>query len=209
MVKKVQDDFGSLDILCNNVGIQFVSSVEEFPEEKWDAIMDICLNSTFHATKAALPMMLENKWGRIINTGSMHALVASPYKSAYNAAKHGVVRICYRKTLLHEKTSNCTLWTIFSLVCGWEIANWLFVFFLCFGSKNQNGQSLTLVHYFCEFSGKSTVVADFHNMHVSMQTHMIVVEHPKKLLVLQFGLWNPNLSLEVVLIQNREAQIWS
>ena len=95
MIKTVQADFGSLDILCNNVGIQFVSPVEEFPEDKWDAIMDICLNSTFHATKAALPMMLDKGWGRIINTGSMHALVASPYKSAYNAAKHGVVRSMY------------------------------------------------------------------------------------------------------------------
>ena len=58
---------------------------------RYDAIMDVCLNSTFHATKAALPDMIERGWGRVINTGSMHALVASPYKSAYNAAKHGVV----------------------------------------------------------------------------------------------------------------------
>ena len=92
MVRGAQEEFGKLDILVNNVGIQFVSPVEDFPEERWDAIMDICLNSTFHATKAALPQMLQNGWGRIINTGSMHALVASPYKSAYNAAKHGVVR---------------------------------------------------------------------------------------------------------------------
>ena len=98
MVSGVQSRFGKLDILVNNVGIQFVSPVEDFPEDKWDAIMDICLNSTFHATKAALPGMLERGWGRIINTGSMHALVASPYKSAYNAAKHGVVSLsiwCY------------------------------------------------------------------------------------------------------------------
>ena len=93
MVRGVQDEFGKLDILVNNVGIQFVSPVQDFPEDKWDAIMDICLNSTFHATKAALPAMLEQGWGRIINTGSMHALVASPYKSAYNAAKHGVVSL--------------------------------------------------------------------------------------------------------------------
>ena len=93
MVSGVQSRFGKLDILVNNVGIQFVSPVEDFPEDKWDAIMDICLNSTFHATKAALPGMLERGWGRIINTGSMHALVASPYKSAYNAAKHGVVSL--------------------------------------------------------------------------------------------------------------------
>ena len=62
----------------------------QFPEDKWDAIIAVCLSSAFHATKAALPGMLERKWGRIINTGSMHALVASPYKSAYNAAKHGI-----------------------------------------------------------------------------------------------------------------------
>ncbi len=90
MIKRTQDDFNGLDILVNNVGIQFVSPVQDFPEDKWDAIMDVCLNSAFHSTKAALPYMLEQKWGRIINTGSMHALVASPYKSAYNAAKHGI-----------------------------------------------------------------------------------------------------------------------
>ena len=72
------------------VGIQYVSPVEEFPEDKWDDIIAVCLNSAFHATKAALPYMLEQGWGRIVNTGSMHALVASPYKSAYNAAKHGI-----------------------------------------------------------------------------------------------------------------------
>lgn len=90
MVRGVQEEFGKLDILINNVGIQFVSPVQDFPEDRWDAIMDVCLNSTFHATKAALPGMVERGWGRVINTGSMHALVASPYKSAYNAAKHGV-----------------------------------------------------------------------------------------------------------------------
>ena len=90
MIKRAQDDFNGLDILVNNVGIQFVSPIQDFPEEKWDAIMDVCLNSAFHSTKAALPYMLEQKWGRIINTGSMHAKVASPYKSAYNAAKHGI-----------------------------------------------------------------------------------------------------------------------
>lgn len=90
MIKRTQDDFNGLDILVNNVGIQFVSPIQDFPEEKWDAIIDICLNSAFHATKAALPYMLEQQWGRVINTGSMHAKVASPYKSAYNAAKHGI-----------------------------------------------------------------------------------------------------------------------
>ena len=61
---------------------------------RWDAIIAVCLSSAFHSTKAALPFMLEQKWGRIINTGSMHALVASPYKSAYNAAKHGIAGQC-------------------------------------------------------------------------------------------------------------------
>jgi NAD(P)-dependent dehydrogenase (short-subunit alcohol dehydrogenase family) len=74
----------------NNAGIQHVAPVEDFPEDKWTAVIDVILNSTFHASKAALPMMLQRRWGRVVNTGSMHALVASPYKSAYNAAKHGV-----------------------------------------------------------------------------------------------------------------------
>ena len=73
---------GRLDILCNNAGIQYVAPVADFPEDKWDAVIDVILNSTFHASKAALPLMLANGWGRIVNTGSMHALVASPYKSA-------------------------------------------------------------------------------------------------------------------------------
>lgn len=74
----------------NNAGIQHVAPVEDFPEDKWAAVIDVILNSTFHASKAALPLMLQRRWGRVVNTGSMHALVASPYKSAYNAAKHGV-----------------------------------------------------------------------------------------------------------------------
>ena len=90
MVSEVHRDFGALDILCNNVGIQYVAPVHEFPDDKWDAMIAITLSSAFHATKAALPGMLDRQWGRIINTGSMHALVASPYKSAYNAAKHGI-----------------------------------------------------------------------------------------------------------------------
>ena len=90
MIKDVQEDFGRLDILVNNAGIQHVAPVHEFPDEKWDALIAILLSSAFHTTKAALPFMLEQGWGRVINTGSMHALVASPYKSAYNAAKHGI-----------------------------------------------------------------------------------------------------------------------
>ncbi len=72
----------------------------QFPEDRWDAIIAVCLSSAFHATKAALPGMLERKWGRVINTGSMHALVASPYKSAYNAAKHGIAGAAPQRFLL-------------------------------------------------------------------------------------------------------------
>ena len=90
MVTQVVEAYGTIDILHNNAGIQHVAALESFPEEKWDAIMDVCLNSFFHASKAVIPLMKRAGWGRIINTGSMHALVASPYKSAYNAAKHGV-----------------------------------------------------------------------------------------------------------------------
>ncbi len=82
---------GEVDILVNNAGIQHVSPVETFPIEKWDAIIAINLSSVFHATRAALPAMKAKKWGRIINVASAHGLVASPFKSAYVAAKHGVV----------------------------------------------------------------------------------------------------------------------
>ena len=82
---------GEVDILVNNAGIQHVSPVETFPIEKWDAIIAINLSSVFHATRAALPYMKAKKWGRIINVASAHGLVASPFKSAYVAAKHGVV----------------------------------------------------------------------------------------------------------------------
>jgi 3-hydroxybutyrate dehydrogenase len=82
---------GGCDILVNNAGIQFVSPVEEFPVEKWDAILAINLSSAFHTTAAALPGMKAKGWGRIINVASAHGLTASPFKSAYVAAKHGVV----------------------------------------------------------------------------------------------------------------------
>jgi len=91
MVAEAQKAFGRLDILVNNAGIQHVAPVDEFPIEKWDAIIAINLSSAFHATRAALPGMKKAKWGRIINIASAHGLVASPFKSAYVAAKHGVV----------------------------------------------------------------------------------------------------------------------
>jgi 3-hydroxybutyrate dehydrogenase len=91
IVKKTQDDLGSLDILVNNAGIQFVAPVEEFPEAKWEAIIAINLSAVFYGMKAAIPGMKARKWGRIINIASAHGLVASPHKVAYVAAKHGVV----------------------------------------------------------------------------------------------------------------------
>jgi 3-hydroxybutyrate dehydrogenase len=90
MVKATIDRFGALDILVNNAGIQYVSPVEEFPAAKWDAIMAINLSAAFHAMRAVVPSMRRRGWGRIISVASAHALVASPFKSAYVAAKHGV-----------------------------------------------------------------------------------------------------------------------
>lgn len=90
LVAATVKEFGRLDILVNNAGMQFVSPIEEFPVEKWDAIMALNLSAPFHTIRAALPVMKEAGWGRIINTGSAHSLVASPFKSAYVAAKHGL-----------------------------------------------------------------------------------------------------------------------
>jgi len=83
--------FGTIDVLVNNAGIQTVAPIEEFPVEKWDAILAINLSSAFHTTRLALSGMKARKWGRIINIASAHGLVASPFKSAYVAAKHGIV----------------------------------------------------------------------------------------------------------------------
>ena len=91
MVDQVARRFGSVDVLVNNAGIQHVAPVEEFPVEKWDQILAINLSSAFHAIRAALPGMRSRNWGRIINVASAHGLVASPFKSAYVAAKHGMV----------------------------------------------------------------------------------------------------------------------
>jgi 3-hydroxybutyrate dehydrogenase len=91
IVKKTQDELGSLDVLVNNAGIQFVAPVEEFPEAKWAAIIAINLSAVFYGMKYAIPGMKAKKWGRIINIASAHGLVASPQKVAYVAAKHGVV----------------------------------------------------------------------------------------------------------------------
>jgi 3-hydroxybutyrate dehydrogenase len=91
MVAEAEKAFGRLDILVNNAGIQFVSPVQDFPAAKWDAIIAINLSSNFHAIAAAIPGMLARKYGRIVNIASAHGLVASPFKTAYVAAKHGVV----------------------------------------------------------------------------------------------------------------------
>ena len=91
MVAAAEAEFGKLDILVNNAGIQFVSPVQDFPTEKWDAIIAVNMSSNFHAIAAALPGMLARDYGRIINVASAHGLVASPYKTAYVTAKHGVV----------------------------------------------------------------------------------------------------------------------
>ena len=90
MIKTIEDEFGAVDILVNNAGIQHVSPVEDFPAEKWNAIIAINLSASFQTIRAALPKMKAKGWGRIINIASAHALVASPYKSAYVAAKHGI-----------------------------------------------------------------------------------------------------------------------
>jgi 3-hydroxybutyrate dehydrogenase len=91
MIENTLQTSGRLDILVNNAGIQHVAPLQDFPPEKWDAILAIDLSSAFHTTRLALPSMIANKWGRIINIASAHGLVASPYKSAYVAAKHGIV----------------------------------------------------------------------------------------------------------------------
>jgi 3-hydroxybutyrate dehydrogenase len=91
MIAVTLENFGRLDVLVNNAGIQYVAPLEKFPAEKWDAILAINLSSAFHTTRAALPAMRENGFGRIINIASAHGLVASPFKAAYVAAKHGIV----------------------------------------------------------------------------------------------------------------------
>ena len=109
MIAKTERDFGSVDVLVNNAGIQHVSPVEEFPIEQWDAIIAINLTSAFHTVRAAVPGMKKRKWGRIINICSAHSLRASPFKSAYVSAKHGLAG--FTKTVAlelaeHGVTSN-------------------------------------------------------------------------------------------------------
>jgi 3-hydroxybutyrate dehydrogenase len=110
MIKNTQQQLGSVDILIANAGIQHVAPIEEFPVEKWDAIIAINLSSAFHAVRAAVPGMKAKKWGRIICTASAHSLVASPFKAAYITAKHGLAGLT--KTVALEVaqfgiTANC------------------------------------------------------------------------------------------------------
>jgi 3-hydroxybutyrate dehydrogenase len=109
MIEKTLQSSGRLDILVNNAGIQHVAPLQDFPPEKWDAILAINLSSAFHTTRLALPSMVANKWGRIVNIASAHGLVASPYKSAYVAAKHGMVgltKVTALETAEHGITCN-------------------------------------------------------------------------------------------------------
>jgi 3-hydroxybutyrate dehydrogenase len=110
MVKSAEQRLGAIDVIVNNAGIQYVSPIEDFPPEKWDAIIAINLSSAFHTIRAAVPGMKARKWGRIINTASAHSLVASPFKAAYVSAKHGIVGLT--KTVALELatfgvTANC------------------------------------------------------------------------------------------------------
>jgi 3-hydroxybutyrate dehydrogenase len=91
MMRFADDKFGGVDVLVNNAGIQHVANIEDFPVEKWDAILAINLSSAFHTTRLALPAMKQKNWGRIVNIASVHGLVGSAQKSAYVAAKHGLV----------------------------------------------------------------------------------------------------------------------
>lgn len=117
MVREAQDEFGAIDVLVNNAGIQHVAALEDFPDERWDAVIAINLSSAFHTTKAALPAMRKKGWGRIINIASAHGLVASPQKSAYVAAKHGVVGLT-KVTALETGGSGITC----NAICpGWVL----------------------------------------------------------------------------------------
>jgi len=117
MMAYAASTFGRVDILVNNAGIQHVARIENFPPERWDAVIAINLSSAFHATRLALPAMREANWGRIINVASVHGLVASAEKSAYVAAKHGLVGLT-KVTALENATTGVTC----NAICpGWVL----------------------------------------------------------------------------------------
>ena len=121
MVAQAVSELGRVDILVNNAGIQHVAPVEEFPAERWDAILAINLSSNFHAIQAALPEMRRRGWGRIVNIASAHGLVASSHKAAYVAAKHGVIgltKVVALETAQSGITCNaiCPGWVLTPLV---------------------------------------------------------------------------------------------
>ena len=117
MMQFAAEKFGGVDILVNNAGIQHVSPIESFPTERWDAIIAINLSSAFHTTRLAIPYMTQKNWGRIINIASVHGLVASKDKSAYVAAKHGIVGLT-KVTALELATTGITA----NAICpGWVL----------------------------------------------------------------------------------------
>jgi 3-hydroxybutyrate dehydrogenase len=117
MVRACEAEFGAVDILVNNAGIQHVANVEDFPPEKWDAIIAINLSSAFHTIRHALPGMKQRNWGRVINVASTHGLVASAQKSAYVASKHGIVGFT-KSIALETATTGVTV----NAICpGWVL----------------------------------------------------------------------------------------
>jgi 3-hydroxybutyrate dehydrogenase len=117
LVKQATQELGTVDILINNAGIQYTAPVQEFPVERWDAIIAVNLSASFHAIRLALPQMLERNWGRIVNIASTHGLVASVHKVAYVAAKHGILGVT-KVVALETATSGVTC----NAVCpGWVL----------------------------------------------------------------------------------------
>ncbi len=121
LIEAAGSKLGSVDVLVNNAGIQFVAPVEEFPAEKWDAVLAVNLSASFHAIRAALPRMRRRGWGRVINIASSHGLTASVHKAAYVAAKHGLIgltKVVALETALEPVTCNaiCPGWVLTPLV---------------------------------------------------------------------------------------------
>jgi 3-hydroxybutyrate dehydrogenase len=117
MIRSAEREFGGVDVLVNNAGIQHVAPIEDFPPEKWDAIIAINLSSAFHTTRLALPGMKQRNWGRVVNIASVHGLVASAQKVAYVAAKHGIIGMT-KTVALETATTGVTV----NAICpGWVL----------------------------------------------------------------------------------------